>query len=76
MSHFAVEFGPIFSQESVPFSSIKSINGKPSVVITNESRIIGHTPSKVVEGVFEIGVKPSTSGKVEVIQHRFFRPND
>lgn len=28
-----------------------------------------------VEGTFEIGVRPSVSGKTEVIMHRFFRPD-
>lgn len=28
-----------------------------------------------VEGTFEIGVRPSASGRIEVIVHRFFRPD-
>jgi RHS repeat-associated protein len=28
-----------------------------------------------VDGVFEIGVRPSQSGKIEIITHRFFRPD-
>ena len=67
---------PIFAQESIPFSTIKSTNGQSSIVNANESRIIGHTPSRTVQGVFEIGVKPSSSGRVEIIDHRFFRPNE
>ena len=37
--------------------------------------IIGFTPSRVVEGVYEIGVRPSATGRTEIITHRFFRPN-
>ena len=38
--------------------------------------IIGYTPSRTVDGIFEIGVKPSASGRTEVITHRFFRANE
>jgi len=67
---------PVFAQESIPFSTIKSTNGQSSIVNANESTIIGYTPSKTVQGVFEIGVEPSATGRVEVIQHRFFRPDE
>ncbi len=67
---------PIYSQDSVPFSSIQSLNEKPSVVNISEPKIIGYTPSRAVEGVYEIGVKPSSTGNIELIQHRFFRPNE
>ena len=37
----------------------------------------GNVPGvpKVVEGVYELGVRPSPSGNTEVIMHRFFNPN-
>jgi RHS repeat-associated protein len=38
--------------------------------------ISGYTPNRTVEGVYEIGVRPSASGRTEVITHRFFRPNE
>jgi len=33
------------------------------------------SPPRVQEGTFEIGVRPSPSGRTEVITHRFFRPD-
>ncbi|WP_395795593.1 hypothetical protein [Aquimonas sp.] len=36
--------------------------------------VIGYTPARVIEGTYEIGVRPSASGQTEVITHRFFRP--
>ena len=54
------------------------IYGPGSVKVGEEGvrPIIGHTPSRTVEGVYEIGVRPSASGRTEVITHRFFRQND
>ena len=54
------------------------IYGPGSVKVGGEGvrPIIGHTPSRTVEGVYEIGVRPSASGRTEVITHRFFRQND
>ncbi|MBB5020682.1 hypothetical protein HNQ59_004007 [Chitinivorax tropicus] len=55
------------------------IYGKAQVRIGDGQRvreIIGTTPSRIVEGTFEIGVRPSVSGRTEVITHRFFRPKE
>jgi hypothetical protein len=56
----------------------KPIYGNSSTIIGEQSvqKIIGYTPSRTVEGVFEIGVRPSASNRTEVIIHRFFRPNE
>ncbi|MCU7937686.1 MAG: hypothetical protein KZQ99_23030, partial [Candidatus Thiodiazotropha sp. (ex Dulcina madagascariensis)] len=56
----------------------KPIYGNSSTMIGEKSaqEIIGYTPSRTVEGVFEIGVRPSASSRTEVITHRFFRPNE
>jgi hypothetical protein len=35
--------------------------------------IIGYNPSRTLNGTYEIGVKPSATGRTEVITHRFFR---
>jgi RHS repeat-associated protein len=46
----------------------------PGEHIRNASgRIIGRTGPRVVQGTYEIGVKPSQLGGVETITHRFFR---
>jgi RHS repeat-associated protein len=44
--------------------------------LSNDS-IMYRTPGSIngVSGTFEIGVRPSVSGRNEVIMHRFFRPN-
>ena len=44
------------------------------VQLSGGSVVIRHQ-AKVVEGTFEIGVRPSASGRTEVITHRFFRPD-
>lgn len=53
----------------------KPIYGPGSITVRGESvrPIVSRHPSKVVEGVYEIGVRPPASGKTEVILHRFFR---
>ena len=54
----------------------KPIYGSRMIKVGEDSvrEIIGYGSDKIVEGVFEIGVKPSTSGRIEVITHRFFNP--
>jgi hypothetical protein len=32
-------------------------------------------PAQAIRGTYEIGVRPSPSGRTEVITHRFFRPD-
>jgi hypothetical protein len=48
----------------------------PETGLSNDS-IMYRLPGSVngVKGTFEIGVRPSVSGNMEVIMHRFFRPN-
>ena len=41
----------------------------------NVREITGHTPSKVVQGTYEIGARVSNTGRTEVIDHRLFRPD-
>lgn len=61
----------------------KPIYGKAEIKIGNElnnpsgqpvREIVGYGPPKIVEGTYEIGVRPSASGRTETITHRFFRP--
>lgn len=49
------------------------IYGPGSVRIGGEAvrPIIGYTPSRSIEGVYEIGVRPSASGRTEVITQVF-----
>ncbi len=53
----------------------RPIYGRGSTIVDGECMrpIIGHTPSRNLEGTFEIGVRPSASGRTEVVTHRFFR---
>lgn len=62
---------PIFGTRQ---TSIGDNLNNPSGNKTRE--IVGYTPPRIVEGQFEIGVRPSESGRTEVITHRFFRENE
>jgi len=44
-------------------------------IFDSKGSVIGEGPSRVVAGVYEIGVRPSASGRTEVITHRFFQPS-
>ena len=47
-----------------------TLPGKP---IRKNGKIVKRTPARVVEGTYEISVRPSANGRVETITHRFFR---
>ena len=57
--------------------SFNAIIFRGSREVISDSYVLYKHPGVIngVEGMFEIGVRPSTSGSVEVITHRFFRPN-
>jgi RHS repeat-associated protein len=50
-----------------------TLPGKP--IFDTRGVRIGEGQARIVEGVYEIGIRPSASGRTEVIIHRFFRPN-
>jgi len=50
-------------------------NGQRSVVSNNYVLYTCEGGVNSADGVFEIGVRPSASGRVETVVHRFFRPN-
>jgi hypothetical protein len=65
----------VVSDDYVVYSKPGTITlpGKP--IFDAKGNRIGETPSRVIEGTFEIGVRPSATGRSEIITHRFFRPN-
>jgi hypothetical protein len=62
---------PIYGKTQIKYGD--ALNN-PSGQLIRE--IIDHTPARVIEGRYEIGVRPSASGRTEVITHRFFRPSE
>ena len=64
------------SFHNFPESFNKSIFGGNRQVISDDYVLYTRRGSiNGVEGTFEIGVRPSASGRTEVITHRFFRPD-
>ena len=51
------------------FKGARRVVSERYVLYTQQGSING------VNGTFEIGVRPSPSGRIEVIVHRFFRPD-
>ena len=60
-------FPECFNQEI--FKGNRQVVSKDYILYTERGSINGRT------GTFEIGVRPSASGRTEVIVHRFFRPD-
>ncbi|MCP4525482.1 MAG: RHS repeat-associated core domain-containing protein [Aestuariibacter sp.] len=56
------------SFDEVIFAGDRTVMSDNYILYTQEGTINGHP------GVYEIGVRPSSSGGTEVITHRFFRP--
>jgi hypothetical protein len=64
------------SFHNFPESFNKSIfSGNRQVISDNYTLYTQRGAINGVEGTFEIGVRPSASGRTEVITHRFFRPD-
>jgi len=49
--------------------------GNRQVISENYILYMQHGSINGVEGTYELGVRPSASGRIEVIVHRFFRPD-
>lgn len=49
---------------------------RPGKEVKDAAGNITRTPARVIEGTYEIGVRPSASGRTEVIVHRMFRPDE
>lgn len=63
MHNFPESFNPII------FNGTRRVVSPDYILYTHRGAVNGR------EGTFEIGVRPSASGNVEVITHRFFRPD-
>jgi hypothetical protein len=64
------------SHHNFPESFNKSIfKGNRQVISDNYLLYTQRGTINGVEGTFEIGVRPSASGRTEVITHRFFNPD-
>ena len=65
----------VISDDYVVYSERGTIT-LPGKEVTLPSGEVMHEAPRVIEGTYEIGVRPSTSGRTEVITHRFFRPDE